>query len=686
MLTPYTCIALILLLPLLASICAGMLPKRLPSSLAHQITLFAVSISFILSLFIAKWFLWDGLPAVQALFYNWGTAGDFQFHLGFLLDPLSALMLVVVTFISLLVHIYSIGYMAGDPGYARFFCYISFFTFAMLLLVCANNFLQLYLGWEGVGLASYLLIGFWFEKESANAGSLKAFLINRVGDLGFLLGIAAVLSYFGSLDYDVVFSRAPFLADVTIPITAHTQWSVETVICILLFVGAMGKSAQMPLHVWLPESMEGPTPISALIHAATMVTAGVYMVSRMSPLFEYSATALSVVLIIGATTALFTGILALVQNDIKRVIAYSTLSQLGYMVAALGVSAYAAGMFHLVTHACFKALLFLTAGAVIIALHHEQNIQKMGNLRRYLPITYVSFLIGALALSAIPPFSGFYSKDAIIEAVSASNIFGGNYAYICLLLGAFFTSLYSFRLFFLVFHTNERFDVDMATHSISSCNEARAKSSSAVYEQVHEQRDKRATKLQLERRRVVHEPGWVMWLPSLILVIPSIVLGFLLVNPILNAHLLGNAIKVLPIHLPQETSLSAVQQLMNFWRHPAIWFALAGIFVAWVTVIKYPSMRQFFIQRFSWLYRILINKYGFDNFNQWVFVKGGKRLADVLFYVTDLRWLDGYVVNGTGRLIVLFSAKLKRLQTGYLYHYAFAMILGVLLFILMAFL
>jgi len=623
-----------------------MLPKRLPSSLAHQITIFAVSISFILSLFIAKWFLWDGLPAVQALFYNWGTAGDFQFHLGFLLDPLSALMLVVVTFISLLVHIYSIGYMAGDPGYARFFCYISFFTFAMLLLVCANNFLQLYLGWEGVGLASYLLIGFWFKKESANAGSLKAFLINRVGDLGFLLGIAAVLSYFGSLDYDVVFSRAPFLAEVTIPITAHTQWSVETVVCILLFVGAMGKSAQMPLHVWLPESMEGPTPISALIHAATMVTAGVYMVSRMSPLFEYSATALSVVLIIGATTALFTGILALVQNDIKRVIAYSTLSQLGYMVAALGVSAYAAGMFHLVTHACFKALLFLTAGAVIIALHHEQNIQKMGNLRRYLPITYVSFLIGALALSAIPPFSGFYSKDAIIEAVSASNIFGGNYAYICLLLGAFFTSLYSFRLFFLVFHTNERFD----THA------------------------------------KICEPGWVMWLPSLILVIPSIVLGFLLVNPILNAHLLGNAIKVLPIHLPQETSLSAVQQLMNFWRHPAIWFALAGIFVAWVTVIKYPSMRQFFIQRFSWLYRILINKYGFDTFNQWVFVKGGKRLADVLFYVTDLRWLDGYVVNGTGRLIVLFSAKLKRLQTGYLYHYAFAMILGVLLFILMAFL
>lgn len=635
----------VVLLPLLASILVGLLPKRLPIALTHYITIGAMVFSLVLSLLIAKAFLWDGLPAQHTLVYTWGTSGSFQFHLGFLQDALSALMLLVVTFISLLVHIYSVGYMAGESGYTRFFCYISFFTFAMLLLVSADNFLQLFLGWEGVGLASYLLIGFWFKKDSANAGSLKAFLVNRVGDFGFLLGMAAILNYFGTLNYEPIFFAAPLLQNTTIAITTHIHWSVETMICLLLFIGAMGKSAQMPLHVWLPDSMEGPTPISALIHAATMVTAGVYMVSRLSPLFEYSATALSVVLLVGATTALFTGILALVQNDIKRVIAYSTLSQLGYMVAALGASAYTASLFHLATHACFKALLFLAAGSVIMALHHEQNIQKMGNLRRYLPITYATFLVGSLALIAIPPFSGFYSKTAIIEWVHESHQVGAHYAYLCLVFAAFFTALYTFRLFFLVFHTQARTDV---SHQPS-----------------------------------IKEPHWTLWLPPLLLTIPAMVLGYVLDGPLMMKNVLGDSIKVLPAHLLQQPPLNAIQQMFDVWHHPAMWFTLAGIGVAWLSVIKYPHVRQIFIDRCAWFYRLLVNQYGFDRFNQWVFVEGAKRLADVLFNVADVRWLDGVLVNGTGRLITQFSTQLKRLQSGYLYHYLFAMVLGVLFFLLL---
>lgn len=624
------------------------MPKRFPRTLASQITIAAMSVTFILSLLLAKWFLWDQLAAKQFLIYTWGSSGSFQFNLGFLLDPLSAIMILTVTFISLLVHIYSVGYMADDPGYARFFCYISFFTFAMLLLVSADNFLQLYFGWEGVGLASYLLIGFWFKKERANEGSLKAFLINRVGDFGFLLGIAAILNTFGTLNYGIIFAQVSAISDATIAILPNVHWSIITVICILLFIGAMGKSAQMPLHVWLPESMEGPTPISALIHAATMVTAGVYMVSRMSPMFEYSPTALSVVLIVGATTALFTGILALVQNDIKRVIAYSTLSQLGYMVAALGASAYAASIFHLVTHACFKALLFLAAGSVIIALHHEQNIQKMGNLKRYLPITYITFLVGALALSAIPPFSGFYSKDAIIESVSTSEIFGARYAYICLLIGTFITALYIFRAVFLVFNTNERIDA-----SIKS----------------------------------VHEPAWPIWVPCIVLAIPSAVLGFVLNAPMLRADgILSHAITVLPTHFSHQLYLTSTERFLLFWQRPSVWFALLGIFVAWFTVVKQPSIRTFLIERFSWIYQLLLRKYGFDAFNQKVFVIGGKRLAAFLFNVADLRWLDGYVVNGTGHLIARCSQQLKRLQSGYLYHYVFAMIIGLLVLLITLFL
>lgn len=645
MLTYYNCIVLLVLLPLFGSVVVGLMPKRFPQTLAHRITIPCVAVSFILSLLIGKWFLWDVLSPQEILFYVWGISGSIPFHFGFLLDSLAAIMLMVVTFISLLVHIYSMGYMADDPGYRRFFCYISFFTFAMLLLVSANNFLQLYVGWEGVGLASYLLIGFWFKKESANAGSLKAFLVNRVGDFGFILGISAIVSYFGTLNYWTVFNQAPELTQTTITVFSNTHWSILTVICILLFIGAMGKSAQMPLHVWLPESMEGPTPISALIHAATMVTAGVYMVARMSPLFEYSPSALSFILIVGATTAFFTGLLALVQNDIKRIIAYSTLSQLGYMVAALGASAYTAAIFHLVTHACFKALLFLTAGAVIIALHHEQNIQKMGNLRRYLPITCISFFVGALALSAIPPFSGFYSKDAIIESVESSSMFGAHYAYVCLLLGAFVTALYIFRAFFLIFFTDDRVPAMI--------------------------------------KRPIHEPSWMMWVPSLILVIPSTLLGFFLFEPLLKKDgLLSTSIKVLPIHMTHKGFLSSEMQLITFWQRPAVWFSLVGIFIAWYTVIKQPNIRQLFIDRFSLAYRLLVDKYGFDRFNQVVFVTGSKRLGNFLFNIVDLRWLDGYLVNGAGKVITYFSAELKRLQSGYLYHYIFAMVLGILFFLI----
>lgn len=639
-LTHYSLIVWTTVLPLFAAAIVGCMPKRFPRSLGPTITIFAVSVSFLFSLILAKAFLFDELPAERIFFYNWGISGSFQFHLGFLLDPLSAVMLTIVTFISLLVHVYSIGYMHDDPGYTRFFAYISFFTSAMLFLVSADNFLQLYFGWEGVGLASYLLIGFWFKKESANASSLKAFLVNRVGDFGFLLGIAAILNYFGTLEYGYVFHAAPDLLNATIHITSSIQWPVLTAICIFLFIGAVGKSAQVPLHIWLPDSMEGPTPISALIHAATMVTAGVYMVARMSPLFEYSSTALSLVLIVGATSALFIGLIALVQNDIKRVVAYSTISQLGYMVAALGASAYAAGIFHLLTHACFKALLFLGAGSVIIALHHEQDIRKMGNLRRCLPITYITFLIGALALSAIPPFAGFYSKDAIIEAVHQSQIFGSHYAYYCLLLGAFVTALYTFRLVFVVFYGEENVDPHL---------------------------------------KPVHEPHWVLWFPLILLAIPSVVLGWLLFKPMLaSTGWLSSVIYVAPNHFSKEVLSTPLATFLSAWKAPSVWLAILGIYVAWLSVIKFPYLREDAAKRFVFANRILIDKYGFDRFNDWVFVKGGKRLAKFLFEVADLRWLDGYIVNGTGRLINRISLKLRYIQSGYLYHYAFAMILGIL--------
>lgn len=636
----------IVLFPLLGSIIAGLWGRALGPTASHRITTTGVAISFILSLYLCYQFIWLAATPFNINLYSWGTSGRFQFNIGFLLDRLSAIMLVVVNFVSLAVHVYSIGYMRDDPGYQRFFSYISLFTFMMLMLVGANNFLQLYFGWEGVGLVSYLLIGFWFKRESANFGSLKAFLVNRIGDFGFLLGIALVFNYFSGIDYTTVFTAAPSLVGQTMTIIPGHPWSVLTVICMLLFIGAMGKSAQMPLHVWLPESMEGPTPISALIHAATMVTAGVYMVARMSPLFEYSHTTLSVILVIGATGALFTGILAIVQNDIKRVIAYSTLSQLGYMMVALGASAYAAGMFHLITHACFKALLFLAAGSVIIALHHEQDMRKMGNLWKYMPITYVCFLIGALALAAIPPFAGFFSKDAIIDAVHISTLPGAVYAYYCVLIGVFVTAFYIFRAFFMVFHTEERMDKHVLEH--------------------------------------LHESPWIVWLPLVVLAIPSVLIGAVMVSAILyNPNsLLGNTVFMLPqdnvlakmaidYHGPLALVLHSVFTL-------PFWLGIAGILTAWVCYVLWPKIPPVFARSFSWIYTLLVRKYGFDDFNQLIFARGSQKLAQECYEVGDVKVLDHHFVNGSGRGVVSVSRVLRKLQSGYLYHYALAMIIGLL--------
>lgn len=636
---------LVVMAPLFGSIAAGVFGKQLGRKGAHTVTILGVTLAFLASVYLFKLIMLDGVPTFNEAIYTWGISGRFTFSIGFLIDHLTVLMMLTVTFISLLVHIYSIGYMHDDPGYQRFFSYISFFTFAMLTLVMANNFLQLYFGWEGVGLASYLLIGFWFKRESANQGSLKAFLVNRVGDFGFLIGIAAILAYFGSLDYATVFAEVPSLADETIEVFPHVYWSVITLTGILLFIGAMGKSAQVPLHVWLPESMEGPTPISALIHAATMVTAGIYMVSRMSPLYEYSEVALSTILIIGATGALFTGILAIVQNDIKRVVAYSTLSQLGYMVAGLGVSAFSASLFHLFTHACFKALLFLGAGSVIIALHHEQDMRKMGGLYKYMPITYATFLVGCLALVALPPFSGFYSKDIIIDAVAHASVPGASYAYFCVVAGTFVTALYTFRAFFLTFHTKERMDEETRAH--------------------------------------LHETPAVVWLPLVILTVPSIVLGWILIEPLLFAQhtWLSGSIFVLPQH----------QVLMHIGEHFAgplamaehavrslpFWLVLAGISTAWLCYVKHPHWPAVIAKRGAWFYRILVAKYGFDQFNQWFFVRGSRELARYFYKICDKKVIDEFLVEGSARVVVFGSRIARRIQSGYLYHYALIMVLGL---------
>ncbi|MBC7946137.1 MAG: NADH-quinone oxidoreductase subunit L, partial [Burkholderiales bacterium] len=577
--------------------------------------------------------------------YTWLTSGETVFEIGFLIDRLSATMMVVVTFVSLMVHIYTIGYMHDDPGYQRFFSYISLFTFSMLMLVMANNFLQLFFGWEAVGLVSYLLIGFWYTRESAIYANLKAFLVNRVGDFGFLLGVALVLLYFGTLDYAQVFTLAPQFAQHPIEIIPGVAWLLPTVICILLFIGAMGKSAQFPLHVWLPDSMEGPTPISALIHAATMVTAGIFMVARMSPLFELSETALSFVMVIGAITAFFMALLGLVQNDIKRVVAYSTLSQLGYMTVALGASAYAASIFHLMTHAFFKALLFLAAGSVIIAMHHEQDMRRMGGLKKYLPITYWTAVIGSLALAGIPPFAGFFSKDAIIEAVHASTLPGSGFAYFAVLSAVFITALYSFRLLFLTFHGKPRMDEETRHH--------------------------------------LHEPPWVVTAPLVLLAIPSIYAGWAHIEPMLFGNWFADAIVAAPTHdvlgtLKDEFHGSAAFALHGLMTLP-FWLAVAGIATAWLLYLARPTWPARIRQGFGVIYTVLEQKYGFDRFNDWFFAGGARRIGGGLWKIGDVAVIDGFFVNGSARMVAWSSAIVRQFQSGYIYHYAFAMIIGVLL-------
>ena len=636
----------IVLAPLVGAIIAGLSGRLIGRSGAHWVTIIAVGISTVLSLLAYKHLMFDGGAVYNAEIYTWLTLGELKFTVGFLVDQLSVTMMVVVSFVSWMIHIYTIGYMYDDPGYQRFFSYISLFTFAMLMLVMSNNFVQLFFGWEAVGLVSYLLIGFWFKRESANFAGLKAFIVNRVGDFGFLIGIAAVLLYFNSLDYVQVFNQAGAHADSTISLIPGQEWSALTFICICLFIGAMGKSAQVPLHVWLPDSMEGPTPISALIHAATMVTAGIFMVARMSPLYELSEVALSMILLVGAITAFFMGLLGLVQHDIKRVVAYSTLSQLGYMTVALGASAYSVAIFHLVTHAFFKALLFLAAGSVIIALHHEQDMRKMGGLYRYMPITWFTALIGSLALVGFPLTSGFFSKDAIIEAVYYSQLPGADIAYLAVLSGVFITALYTFRLFFLTFHGEERMDRHTWEHLKES-------------------------------------PG-VVTVPLFILAIPSLVIGAFLVGPMVLGDYYMDAIHVSADHAAglHEMALhysGAFDFVANSYKHAPVWLALAGIFVAWLFYIRFPHWPGKIAGLFAIPYRLLVRKYYFDEIYQAVFAGGARNTGNTLWQWGDVRMIDGFLVNGTAHMVRRFSALIRKVQTGYLYHYAFAMIIGLLL-------
>jgi len=635
----------IVLAPLLAAIVAGLFGRRVGRAGAHWITIVAVALSFALSAYTLYGLISGAVLPSNETVYRWASVGGVNMEVGFLVDMLTATMMATVTFVSLMVHIYTIGYMHDDPGYQRFFSYISLFTFAMLMLVMSNNFLQLFFGWEAVGVVSYLLIGFWFKRPTAIFANLKAFLVNRVGDFGFLLGIAAVLMYSGSLGYQEVFSQAPEIAGQSMEVLAGTSWNAMSVICILLFIGAMGKSAQVPLHVWLPDSMEGPTPISALIHAATMVTAGIFMVSRMSPLFELSEAALSFVLVIGATTAFFMGLLGLVQNDIKRVVAYSTLSQLGYMTVALGASAYAGAIFHLMTHAFFKALLFLAAGSVIIAMHHEQDMRKMGGLKRYLPITYWTCLLGSLALIGMPGFSGFFSKDAIIDAVHVSSIPGSGYAYAAVLSGVFVTALYSFRLLFMTFHGKPRMDEHTREH--------------------------------------LHESPLVVTGPLILLAIPSVAVGWLTVGPFLFGGFLGDSIQVLPDHdvlgeMAQGYHGPATLILHSLMA-PAFWLAAAGVFTAWYLYIKNPALPGRVAKKMSRVHVLLENKYYFDRFNERVLAAGSRGLGRALWRTGDELIIDGALVNGSARVVGWIAGVVRRLQTGYLYHYAFAMIIGLAL-------
>ena len=645
---------LVPLAPLAGALVSGLLCLKIGNRAAHSVTILGMVVATIGAMVV----FYDVLQGhtYNGPVYTWLVSGATQFEIGFLIDRLSALMMVVVTFVSLMVHVYTIGYMQDDPGYNRFFSYISLFTFSMLMLVMSNNFLQLFFGWEAVGLVSYLLIGFWYTRPTAIYANLKAFLVNRVGDFGFLLGIALVLMYFGTLDYATVFGNAGTLAANTLEIFAGHEWSLLTVICILLFIGAMGKSAQFPLHVWLPDSMEGPTPISALIHAATMVTAGIFMVARMSPLFELSPTALSVVMTIGAITALFMALVAIVQNDIKRVVAYSTLSQLGYMTVALGASAYAAGIFHLATHAFFKAVLFLGAGSVIIALHHEQDMRRMGGLRKYLPITYATMLIGAISSAGVPGFAGFFSKDAIIEAVKLSHTPGAGFAYFCVLSTVFVTAFYTFRLLFMTFHGPERFG-DEHGHGDAHDHDAHAHSAP-------------------------QESPAVVTVPLILLAIPSVCAGWL-IGPVLFGDYFGASIVVAPGHNVLAEMAAEFHGVFAMVLHALgtlpFWLAAGGIASAAYLYLMRPDLPQVIAGRFPTFYMVLDRKYGFDELYSWLFAGGARALGTGLWQRGDVGIIDGWLVNGSARAIGWSAGVVRRVQSGYIYHYAFAMIIGLLL-------
>ncbi len=654
---------LVALAPLAGAIIAGLGGRIIGRRGAHSVAILGVAIATVASFFVFKHVVLTRQP-IEADLYTWTQVGTTRLTIGFLIDTLAALMMLVVSFVSLAIHVYTIGYMADDPGYQRFFSYISLFTFSMLMLVMSNNFLQLFFGWEGVGLVSYLLIGFWYERPSAIYASLKAFIANRVGDLGFVLGIGLVFAHFGTLDYRQVFSATPSLAGQLLP---GTDWSLATVICICLFIGAMGKSAQFPLHVWLPDSMEGPTPISALIHAATMVTAGIFMVARMSPLFELSDTALSVVLVIGAVTAFFMGVLGIVQNDIKRVIAYSTLSQLGYMAVALGVSAYSVAIFHLVTHAFFKALLFLAAGSVIIGMHHEQDMRKMGGLARVMPITYGTFLIGALALIGTPGFAGFYSKDSIIEAVGHTSLWGAPFARFAVTAGVFVTALYTFRMLFLVFHGKPRFGAAAADpHAPDRAHDGHHADGAHGNHTAH----------------APHESPWVVTLPLVVLAVPSVVIGYLSVERLLYSDFFAGSIAMNGAAHPATIALAdefhgPLEMALDSWTGWPLWLAAAGIVAAWFLYLKRPQLPQRLRDRFPGLYALLDNKYYMDRINEVVFAAGARLIGRAFWRGGDVAVIDGAAVNGSARLVGWFALLVRRVQTGYIYHYAFAMLVGV---------
>ncbi|MDM0036245.1 NADH-quinone oxidoreductase subunit L [Variovorax sp. J22P271] len=652
------------LAPLVGAVVAGLFGTKFGGNhigrrVTHSLTILGVLVSFIISAMTLNSVVNDG-ARFNATIYEWMTVGGLKMEVGFLVDGLTAMMMCVVTFVSLMVHIYTIGYMEEDEGYNRFFAYISLFTFSMLMLVMSNNMLQLFFGWEAVGLVSYLLIGFWYNRPTAIFANMKAFLVNRVGDFGFILGIGLLAAYAGTLNYGEVFAKADALAKLSFP---GTEWMLLTVACICLFIGAMGKSAQFPLHVWLPDSMEGPTPISALIHAATMVTAGIFMVARMSPLFELSDTALSFILVIGAITALFMGFLGIIQNDIKRVVAYSTLSQLGYMTVALGASAYSAAVFHLMTHAFFKALLFLGAGSVIIGMHHNQDIRWMGGVRKYMPITWITSLIGSLALIGTPLFAGFYSKDTIIEAVHESHLWGSSFAYFAVLAGVFVTAFYSFRMYFLVFHGKERFDQNPDAHHDDHGH---------GHDDHHEP----------------HESPWVVWLPLVLLAIPSVVIGFMTIQPMLYGDFFQGAIVI------DETRHTAMKELAEAFHGPVamalhgltaapFWLALAGVVLSWYMYLVNPALPAAIKRAFGPIYTLLENKYYMDWFNENVLARGTRALGTGLWKGGDQGIIDGGIVNGSWKLVGRIAGAVRWLQTGFIYHYAFSMLLGI--FVLMSY-